>query len=66
MLDRLAPLAHLLRMLLEPACTASRMCSCSQRVICRSLAVVQMCLMGQLGQALVQERRRTNPFSSLV
>ena len=35
-------------------CTASRTCSCSHRVIRRSLAVVQLRLMAQLWQALVQ------------
>src|SRR5674476_1364056 len=35
-------------------CTASRMCSCSHRVIRRSLPVVQLFLMPQLWQALVQ------------
>ena len=35
-------------------CTASRTCSCSHRVIRRSLPVVQLCLMAQLWQALVQ------------
>jgi hypothetical protein len=46
-LDHLASLAHLLRMLIEPRCTASRTCSCSHRLIRRSLAVVQLCLMAQ-------------------
>ena len=44
-----------------------------QRLVCRSsslirrsLPALQLCLMAQLWQALVQWRRRTNPFSSVV
>jgi hypothetical protein len=52
MLDRLTPLAHFFRMLVEPALNGLENCSCSQRVIRRSLLVVQLCLMRQLWQAL--------------
>jgi len=55
MFGRLATLAHGLRVLIEALlCTSSSTCSCSQRVIRRSLPVVHRCLMAQPWQALVQ------------
>jgi hypothetical protein len=44
MFDCFLPLPHGMRILVEALCASSSMCSCSQRVIRRSLPVVQLAL----------------------
>jgi hypothetical protein len=48
LLNHLLPLAHGLRVLISRRCTASNTSLCSQRVIRRSVAVVQRLLNGLL------------------
>ena len=52
--NRLAPLAYLLRMLVEPTLHRLEEVRSSHREIRRSLPVMQLCLMAQLWQTLVQ------------
>jgi hypothetical protein len=47
MLDRLAPLTHLLRMIVEPSLHGFKYVLVIHRVIRRSLPVVQRCLIAQ-------------------
>ena len=54
MLDRLAPLAHFFRMLVEPALLGFENMLMLPARDPSFLAGVQLCLMVQLGQALVQ------------
>jgi hypothetical protein len=54
MLDRLASLTHLLRMLVEPVLNGFKNVLMLHRLIRRCLAVVQLFLMAQRWQALVK------------